>query len=85
MIVTIDGPAGSGKSTAARELASALAIAYLDSGATYRAVTLKALREGLDLTDEAALARLANEADVHLIPRPDGVRVGAACSSASGA
>ncbi|MGB2824525.1 MAG: (d)CMP kinase, partial [Phycisphaerae bacterium] len=39
MIVTIDGPAGSGKSTAARELARALGIAFLDTGATYRAAT----------------------------------------------
>ncbi len=59
MIITIDGPAGSGKSTAARELAKALNIAYLDTGAMYRAVTLAGLRSGLDLADETALADLA--------------------------
>ena len=68
MIITIDGPAGSGKSTAARELAKALRIAHLDTGATYRAVTLKALREGGDLTDESALARIAREMDIRLLP-----------------
>ena len=75
MIVTIDGPAGSGKSTAARELAKALGIAYLDTGATYRAVTLCALRRKLDLRDETALAALAGTIDLKLLPQPDGVRV----------
>ena len=75
MIITIDGPAGSGKSTAARELAKALGIAYLDTGATYRAVTLRALREGADLADEAALAALAGGCDVQLLPESGGVRV----------
>lgn len=64
MVITIDGPAGSGKSTVARELAKALGIAFLDTGATYRAVTLKALRSGADLTDEAALAELARTMDL---------------------
>jgi len=75
MIITIDGPAGSGKSTAARELAKALGIAYLDTGATYRAATLKALREGADLTDEQALAELTGRMDLKLIARADGLRV----------
>ncbi len=66
MIITIDGPAGSGKSTAARELAKALGIAYLDTGATYRAATLAALRAGADLADERALAELAAGLDLHL-------------------
>ena len=55
MIITIDGPAGSGKSTAARRLAERLDIAYLDTGAMYRAVTLKALRAGADFADAQAL------------------------------
>ena len=46
MIVTIDGPAGSGKSTVARKLAARLGFRYLDSGALYRAVTLAALDQG---------------------------------------
>jgi cytidylate kinase len=75
MIITIDGPAGSGKSTAARELAKALGIAYLDTGATYRAVTYKALRDGVHLQDEDALAALAGATDLKLFPQPDGVRV----------
>jgi len=75
MIVTIDGPAGSGKSTAARQLAKALKVAYLDSGATYRAATLKALREGADLEDAAALAALAASMDLKLTPGPDSLRV----------
>ncbi|MDY7010764.1 MAG: (d)CMP kinase [Planctomycetota bacterium] len=66
MIITIDGPAGSGKSTAARELAKALSVAYLDTGATYRAVTLAALRAGIDLEDEDALADLAGRIDLRL-------------------
>src|SRR6185437_3310081 len=58
MIVTIDGPAGAGKSSAARMLASRLGFDFLDTGAMYRAVTLAALRAGCHLTDQAALAHL---------------------------
>jgi len=75
MIVTIDGPAGSGKSTAARRLARALGVAYLDSGATYRAATLKALREGVDLGDAAALAEIAARMDLKLTPAREALRV----------
>lgn len=75
MVITIDGPAGSGKSTAARELARALGISCLDTGATYRAVTFKALQEGIDLEDEDRLAQLAREADIELRDGPDGLRV----------
>lgn len=66
MIITIDGPAGSGKSTAAKQLAKALGIAHLDTGATYRAVTLAALRAGVDLEDEAALTELVRRVDIRL-------------------
>jgi cytidylate kinase len=58
MIVTIDGPAGAGKSSAARLLAKRLGFEFLDTGAMYRAVTLAALRAGTDLHDQAALAAL---------------------------
>ncbi len=75
MIITIDGPAGSGKSTAARNLARHLGVAFLDTGATYRAATLKALREQVDPEDEDALARLTRQADIHLEPGPDGLVV----------
>ncbi len=75
MIITIDGPAGAGKSTAARNLARALGLAFLDTGATYRAVALKALREGLDTSDDSAVASVARNADIRLSPEPDGIRV----------
>lgn len=75
MIITVDGPAGSGKSTVAREVAKALGIAYLDTGATYRAVTLKALREGVNINDSAALASIARDANIRLSPAADGLNV----------
>jgi CMP/dCMP kinase len=59
MIVAIDGPAGAGKSTVARALADRLGFRYLDTGAMYRALTLLALRRGIDLGDGAALGALA--------------------------
>ncbi len=58
-IITIDGPAAAGKSTAARLLASTLGLRYLDTGAMYRAATWKALRDGVDLSDDAALTATA--------------------------
>jgi cytidylate kinase len=61
MIVTIDGPAGAGKSTAARALAARLGWCYLDTGAMYRTVALVALERGMPLDDAAALADLAVE------------------------
>ncbi|MFP4054755.1 MAG: (d)CMP kinase, partial [Phycisphaerae bacterium] len=75
MIITIDGPAGSGKSTAARNLARELGVAFLDTGATYRAATLHALNEGVDLQNPPALAEATREADIRLSPEPDGLRV----------
>jgi len=59
MIVTIDGPAGAGKSTVARRLAERLGFRYLDTGAMYRAVTWLAMQRGLPLGDSAPLAELA--------------------------
>ncbi len=75
MIITIDGPAGSGKSTAARKLAARLGIPYLDTGAMYRVVTLAALEGGVDLNDEDALAHTAAIADFDLDCGPTHVRV----------
>jgi cytidylate kinase len=66
MIVTIDGPAGAGKSSAARELASRLGFRFLDTGAMYRAVTWAALRQGLNLNDQNAIAKLAQSIDLQL-------------------
>lgn len=59
MVVAIDGPAGSGKSTVARRLADRLGFRYLDTGAMYRAVTWLALERGISLDDEEALGELA--------------------------
>ncbi len=61
MIVAIDGPAGSGKSTVALELARRLGFVHLDTGAMYRALTWLAARDGVDLEDGVELARLARE------------------------
>jgi len=61
VIVAIDGPAGSGKSTVAATLARRLGFSYLDTGAMYRALTWLALREGVALDDGAALGALAKQ------------------------
>ena len=60
-VVTIDGPAGAGKSVVTRALADRLELEYLNTGAMYRAIALKALREGVDLHDESALAELTRQ------------------------
>ena len=67
-VVTIDGPAGAGKSTVARLVAEALGWRLLDTGAMYRAVTLAALRAGIDLAVEEALGSLAERVAVRLPP-----------------
>ncbi|HEU4948439.1 MAG TPA: (d)CMP kinase [Kribbella sp.] len=61
MIIAVDGPSGSGKSSTARGVAGRLGLRYLDTGATYRAVTWSALEHGLDLDDSAAVAQRARE------------------------
>lgn len=75
LIVAIDGPAGAGKSTVARMVARRLGLLFLDTGAMYRAVTWKAMQEGVPLDDAAALTRLAREARIVLIPGEAGDRV----------
>lgn len=60
-VIAIDGPAGSGKSTVATALAARLGLRRLDTGAMYRAVTLLAMRSGIDLADDEACAGLARE------------------------
>jgi cytidylate kinase len=66
MIVTIDGPAGAGKSSAARELARRLGFRFLDTGAMYRAVTLAARQRHVDLADARTLADVARSIRVEL-------------------
>ena len=68
MIITIDGPAGAGKSSAARELARRLGFEFLDTGAMYRAVTFAALRAGLDVRDHAAVAALVPDLHIDMPP-----------------
>lgn len=63
LVVTIDGPAGSGKSTIAKLLAEELGAAFLDTGAMYRAVTLAAMRKGKDLSDSAELMDLLQKTE----------------------
>ena len=68
MIVTIDGPAGAGKSSVARLLAQRLGFEFLDTGAMYRAVTLAALGHHVDLTDQAALEKLVAGLSLEMPP-----------------
>lgn len=69
MIVAIDGPAGSGKSTIAREIARRHGFEKLDTGAMYRAVTFAALSRGIDLDDAAAVSNLAQTVHIAFLPR----------------
>lgn len=66
MIIAIDGPSGAGKSTLAKRLAKELNFIYLDTGAMYRALALKVLREGIDLADDARLAELVRVTQIDL-------------------
>lgn len=75
MIVAIDGPAGAGKSTVARAVARRLGVAYLDTGAMYRALTWLALRDAVAPGDEAALVELARANPIEIEPTDDGDRV----------
>jgi cytidylate kinase len=69
LVIAIDGPAGSGKSTVAQMLAQRLGFAYVDSGATYRAAALKVLESGVALDDEEGIARVVDSAEIGLVSR----------------
>ncbi|PHS02904.1 MAG: cytidylate kinase [Blastopirellula sp.] len=66
MVVTIDGPAGAGKSTIAKQLAIRLGFAFLDTGAMYRTVALAGLRANCDWNSESQLARIAKESEIRV-------------------
>ena len=85
LVVAVDGPSGSGKSSVCQAVASRLGLRYLDTGAMYRAVTWAALERGLDLADQAAVADLARSVRLDVSTDPtaptiavDGVDVTAA-------
>jgi len=69
LVIAIDGPAGSGKSTVARAVAELLGWSFLDTGAMYRAVTSEALFQGIDVHDAAAVAALAEKVTLTTLPR----------------
>jgi len=64
--IAIDGPAGAGKSTIAKIIAESLKITYLDTGAMYRAVALKAIRNGIDTKDEDSLVKMLEDTDISI-------------------
>ncbi|MCX4473088.1 Cytidylate kinase [Micromonospora sp. MW-13] len=74
-VVAVDGPSGSGKSTVSRRLAAGLDARYLDTGAMYRAITWAVLRSGVDLTDAAAVGKVAAEVDLRIGTDPQGYGV----------
>jgi len=77
LVIAIDGPSGSGKSSTARGVADRLGLAFLDTGAMYRAITWLALEEGVDLEDRAAVAHLLDHAsiEVDLDPRRPAIAI----------
>ena len=74
-IVAIDGPSGAGKSTLAKRVAKEFGLTYLDTGAMYRALALKVLRQHLDLADDLNLRELVGSTEIDLIARDGRVQV----------
>jgi cytidylate kinase len=72
MIIAIDGPAGAGKSTVAKILAQRLKFFYIDTGAMYRALTLKAIEEKISAQDTQRLIEMAASTDIDLVNNQDG-------------
>ncbi|HEX8495211.1 MAG TPA: (d)CMP kinase [Pyrinomonadaceae bacterium] len=75
MIIAIDGPSGAGKSTLGRMLARSLNLLYIDTGAMYRAVALAVLESGVSVSDAAAVAAVAERAQLALAGDPDSLQV----------
>ena len=75
MIIAIDGPAGSGKSTIAKYIAKNLNYRYIDTGAMYRAVAWSANNEGIDLDDENAVGQWAADLEIEFVADPAGQQV----------
>jgi CMP/dCMP kinase len=75
IVIAIDGPAGSGKSSTAKAVAGALGILHLDTGAMYRAITLKCLRKGIDWRDEAGIGELLKKTEISFAGSPQALRI----------
>ncbi len=75
MIIAIDGPSGAGKSTLGKMVAKKLGLLYLDTGAMYRAVALGVIRKGIEFSDTAAVAEIAENAKIELVGEPDALKV----------
>lgn len=71
LIIAIDGPSGAGKSTVAKALAKGLGYLYIDTGAMYRALALKATEKGIEIKNEEALTQLASEMDINFVVEDD--------------
>jgi CMP/dCMP kinase len=84
LVVALDGPAGAGKSTVSKALADRLGVPYLDTGAMYRAITLAAIRAGVDPADETRVGELGESTAIDISPARvlvDGVEATAAIRS----
>jgi CMP/dCMP kinase len=75
MIIAIDGPAGSGKSTIAKLVAKQLNYRYIDTGAMYRAVAWTAQQKGMSLVNESAMVKIAESLNIEFVPSADGQAV----------
>ncbi len=75
MIVAIDGPAGAGKSSVAKEVAKRLGLTYIDTGAMYRALTWKAINNQIDINNEDKLESLLKSSKIELQSSPDGLKI----------
>lgn len=73
--VAVDGPAGSGKSTVAKEIAKALGILYIDTGAMYRTVGMDCLKKGINPADEEAVVASLDSLDMKIFPEAGGQRI----------